>query len=608
MAAILTSPDYYERLGVPRSADAAAIKQAYVALVRRYPPERAPEEFKHIREAYETLADMDLRRQYDSRPDPRVVAFLSQASLAMGAKRYADAERHFKQVLLLAPDRHDVRAELGWSMLRQNRADEAVAQLERVLGTSAQTPTMLGQLGDAYREAKRYDDAERTYRAGAAAAGPEEPYFWLSLSDLFLVQRLDPQKAQDVLRSALSPMAVTSNGGFDLLTRLISHVAGTPAERPLFAMVERRVAAGGSSKYAATSLGMLARELAIEERFPAAHRISEVASRLQPKDPDCDALERITLLLSRNDLDPVERLLWTHISFGPQGWLRPLRPIIEQYCANNQVVKGLRPVTRQPFLKTVAGCGMRLRGRQQEDTPSKSHVATSYLHLFGVPVVPLRRYRVRPTSDGTICFVGHAQRPAAQPAPNARGSFGGRGLLTILVFAGIKACASAGDTGAAPATAPASTSPVARHATGGSRATGLYNLRFGGLAVSASGRDTAQLVIRGTGFGRVSHWSVEIAGPFGGAGSATLSTKGAQVALASVFSPQDTIDLVGEIHGRTLGGTFRYRSGPQRGRHGWWSVVHQDELQPPHIVSGSGDAVASQSDGEVGPAAATGPR
>src|SRR5882757_11526159 len=62
--------DYYEVLGVPRTADAAEIQQAFRTLARRYHPDvnrdpAAEERFKEINEAYSVLSDPDTRSRYD---------------------------------------------------------------------------------------------------------------------------------------------------------------------------------------------------------------------------------------------------------------------------------------------------------------------------------------------------------------------------------------------------------------------------------------------------------------------------------------------------------------------------------------------------------------
>ena len=63
--------DYYQVLGVPRGADADAIKKAFRKLARKYHPDvsKSPEaeaRFKEANEAYEVLSDPEKRKRYDA--------------------------------------------------------------------------------------------------------------------------------------------------------------------------------------------------------------------------------------------------------------------------------------------------------------------------------------------------------------------------------------------------------------------------------------------------------------------------------------------------------------------------------------------------------------
>jgi curved DNA-binding protein len=100
--------DFYEVLGVPRTADQKEIQRAYRKLARTYHPDvnkdpGAEDRFKQISEAYDVLSDPDTRRRYDTfgrdfrqvpeGMDPDTWARARRAGPGAGARRGAEAGR-----------------------------------------------------------------------------------------------------------------------------------------------------------------------------------------------------------------------------------------------------------------------------------------------------------------------------------------------------------------------------------------------------------------------------------------------------------------------------------------------------------------------------------
>ena len=66
----MASRDYYEILGVGRTASADEIKRAHRKLALEFHPDRnkaegAAARFNEVQEAYDVLSDADKRKQYD---------------------------------------------------------------------------------------------------------------------------------------------------------------------------------------------------------------------------------------------------------------------------------------------------------------------------------------------------------------------------------------------------------------------------------------------------------------------------------------------------------------------------------------------------------------
>jgi tetratricopeptide (TPR) repeat protein len=160
------SKNYYERLGVEETADAQQIKRAYYTMVKKYPPERFPEEYKALRAAYDTLSDGNKRAEYDGIQSlPEDVAFLFEhADKLERAGRYDRSAEIYKQVLRWHPKLEQAMVALARSYESLGNNGKAISMWEQVCAQAPDDPKYAYELALGYDIRGWHKKATAQYR------------------------------------------------------------------------------------------------------------------------------------------------------------------------------------------------------------------------------------------------------------------------------------------------------------------------------------------------------------------------------------------------------------------------------------------------------------
>jgi tetratricopeptide (TPR) repeat protein len=147
-----TVKSYYELLGIEKTADPQQIKRAYFGLVRQYPPERFPEEFKELRAAYETLSNGEKRAEYDETGalPKEVMPLFKEAQQARQLGRYAQATDLYHAILQRRPELSSIQAEYAQALKDEGKNGKAMDVLEALCKQEPANPKYALELALSY--------------------------------------------------------------------------------------------------------------------------------------------------------------------------------------------------------------------------------------------------------------------------------------------------------------------------------------------------------------------------------------------------------------------------------------------------------------------------
>ncbi len=252
------SSNFYEVLGIDRASDERTVKKAYFTLVRKYPPETHPEEFKKLREAYEVLSDAESRKQYDAMgglggaADEQVQLALK----AMDETRYADAQVLLAKLLNQRPELHFARDMLGMAYLHDKKPEVAQEVFDELVRSHPNNAAYHLHRAYSLHAQQKLDNALEAY-GRARALDREDVRALVGQADCFMEQK----RWNDAVRTL--DEAINLDGAVDFKD---------------FALFTRKLEVEIERRDAAAVQRVLAQLMPIVPEEPAARRF--VANRL----------------------------------------------------------------------------------------------------------------------------------------------------------------------------------------------------------------------------------------------------------------------------------------------------------------------------------------
>lgn len=280
----------YDILEVEPTATAKEIKKAFYRKARKIGgPEKEPEKYKVIRDAYDTLVNEVARREYDSmRRHGAEISCLLETYDELLTRPYPDYSKIvdvIKRAIILSPDVGRLRHIIGMAYMAVDKPELAQKQLELAIRYDTKNPTYLHNLGAAYQKNKRYIEAEEKFQK-TIELSPDDYSGYISLAYLYFNTGRS-NEAYETINSALVLNEVLDFGVFELLFHKIQMLLqeGKPE---LTKIVFERVYSIASSKedrvYAAWIFYKFATELFQSKQFSLIVYLTGGAIKLDPSE------------------------------------------------------------------------------------------------------------------------------------------------------------------------------------------------------------------------------------------------------------------------------------------------------------------------------------
>lgn len=287
--------NYYQILDVDSKASNREIKIAYKKQLRKHPPEKDPDGFEKIRNAYDVLNNEKSRAEYDAMLNHKdeIEEHRENALKAMEENNYKKAIKYFKKILVIEPSLANIRNLLGLSYLNNKDLKNALNQFTRIVKENPDNASYLFNLAMTYKEKGHNDKAEK-YLKKSYEIDNINPDTVLELSHIYYDQG-NTEKAINLLREAIEADGVVDFQDFIFFFSIVElHIASgniDQAEKVLNEIEDILPEDQDSRSYVGWKFGKLAVTLFDLKAYDLAEKVSSWALKFDPDNQDLSSIK-----------------------------------------------------------------------------------------------------------------------------------------------------------------------------------------------------------------------------------------------------------------------------------------------------------------------------
>lgn len=295
--------NYYQILDVESEASNKEIKKAYKKKLRKHPPEKDPDGFKKIRNAYDVLNNEKSRAEYDAvlNYSEEIEEYRETAIKAMEESNYKTAIKYLKKILVIEPSLANIRNMLGLAYLNDQDLPKAVTHFKRIVKENPENASYLFNLAMVYKE-KGYLGKAENYLKRAYEIDKLSPDIVMELSHIYYEEG-KRAKALNLLREAVEADGVVDFQDFIYFFSIVElHIASgniDKAENVLEEIEDIIPEDKDSRAYVGWKFGELAVSLFELKAYDLAEKVSEWALKFDPENQNLSEIKSASGKLNR---------------------------------------------------------------------------------------------------------------------------------------------------------------------------------------------------------------------------------------------------------------------------------------------------------------------